>query len=752
MAKRFLSFILSICLVLSLCGCDKPENMSVESVSGNPKASGNACEALFERVQAYEETAKIQSDVGMTLSGEFFYGMAQAEISSLRLCIDTVLWLLGEGESLDDVIGNAPYKDWDSITATGLGSDAPLYFEGLIYTFRGKDAEAENCYQKASAYPNHVERDFYYLRNESVENLYALREQVLTIEKEVSNHFSPRAQMVADRTGAEFFPAYHLVMAKEVSDPQTAKQCAMNALMANPQEPSLYAAAAIYAMNAQDPSLGCELLNEGLFLWPKDDLLNFLGAVYSYSAGDVGLSKEFLAVAKESQNEHIKEYVSALENEISRQPVRLKSVSLTLQEQSWMQLLRPSSLPNVASVTSYPVELQVAFPQFTPVTFEGKLTFNGQITDEQIMNALKSALSAVSEYKSLDDVTRDKANVDAILERLKFTPEDQDRIIHNWLSLIGYDKMYDLVRAKIPTLDAYDGVSALIGKMDEAAQEFGFDGLPDEANMLIAGIMVSIKEYQEDQKKYKDIVELSNARGRIREFYDKVNSLLRDEMAKNMHWTIRVFQQKFMEETFDYAYEIKAPYLYTADIELVKEGGDFSSFTGTYVGDFYLKLAADLSDYDKIFCQRVADQYTENAKKGQLNHTYNAISTTINRPSESECYVKGEGVSVTLSMPYGTNRMKFELPLDATKMESKSKVLIDKSYTYGYSGKDMSETITHTRIEDSETGTSHLWIYRVVTVKGYSQSFAEEQEGTVGDMDVRPYLKMNLVIDTRVEK
>ncbi|MCR4598038.1 MAG: hypothetical protein K5678_03275, partial [Acetatifactor sp.] len=118
----------------------------------------------------------------------------------------------------------------------------------------------------------------------------------------------------------------------------------------------------------------------------------------------------------------------------------------------------------------------------------------------------------------------------------------------------------------------------------------------------------------------------------------------------------------------------------------------------------------------------------------------------------SECYVKGEGVSVTLSMPYGTNRMKFELPLDATKMESKSKVLIDKSYTYGYSGKDMSETITHTRIEDSETGTSHLWIHRVVTVSGYSQSFDEEQKGTVGDMDVRPYLKMNLVIDTRLNE
>lgn len=80
----------------------------------------------------------------------------------------------------------------------------------------------------------------------------------------------------------------------------------------------------------------------------------------------------------------------------------------------------------------------------------------------------------------------------------------------------------------------------------------------------------------------------------------------------------------------------------------------------------------------------------------------------------------------------GLDEKKFELPLDATKMESQSKILIDKSYSFGYSGKDMSETITHTRIEDSETGTSHLWINRVETVSGITKSFDEEQEGSVG--------------------
>lgn len=752
MAKRLLSIILSICLVLTLCACDKPENMSVESVSGNPEASGNACEALFERVQAYEETAGLHSDVGMTLSGEYFYGMAQAEVSSFRLCIDTVLWLLGEGDSLDDVIGDAPYRDWDSIVSAGLGSDAPFYFEGLIYTFRGKTEEAEACYKKAAAYPSHKERDFYFLRNMSVNDLYALREQALTLEREVSSHLVPRASLTAERTGAEFSPAYHLIMAKESQDPLTAKQCAINALMASPREPKLYGAAALFAMHAQDPELGSELINEGLFLWPKDDLLNLLAAFFSYSSGEYDAAKKFLAVAKEGGDAKILEYASALENEISRQPVRLASTALSMQEQSWLKLLRPITLPKVSEVTSYPVELRVQFPQFSPTTFEGTLSVKGQITDEQIMSALKSAVSAVSEYKSLDDAATDRSQVDKLTESLKFTKEDQDRIIHNWLSLLSWDKQYDLIRGKIPSFDSYDAASELIGKVSEAADELGLEIPGDDTGLILAGLMVSIKEYQHDQQKYKDIATLSQAKGRLRVFYDRVNELLRNENSKNMRWTIRILQQKTQDEIFDYAYDIKAPYLFTADIELVKQDGEYADFTGTYSGYFNLSLSADLSDYDKIFCQRVADQYTENAKKGQLNHTYNAISTTINRPSESECYVKGEGVSVTLSMPYGTNRMKFELPLDATKMESKSKVLIDKSYTYGYSGKDMTETITHTRIEDSETGTSHLWIHRVVTISGYSQSFAEEQEGTVGDMDVRPYLKMNLVIDTRIDK
>ncbi|MBO4750488.1 MAG: hypothetical protein J5546_09235, partial [Lachnospiraceae bacterium] len=564
--------------------------------------------------------------------------------------------------------------------------------------------------------------------------------------------YVPRASLMTERTGAEFSPAYHLIMAKESEDPLAAKQCAINALMASPREPKLYGAAALFTMHAQDPELGSELINEGLFLWPKDDLLNLLAAFFSYSSGEYDAAKKFLAVVREGGDAKLLEYASALEKEISRQPVRLASTAFSLQEQSWLALLRPSRMPNASEVTSYPAELRVQFPQFTPMTFEGTLSLMGKITDEQILTALKSAVSAVSEYKSLDDAAADKSRVDALTKGLKFSKEDQDRIIHNWLSLIGWDKQYDLIRGKIPSFDSYDAASELMGQIASLPEQFGFDIPGDNTSMIISGLVVSIKEYQRDQQKYKDIVELSQTKARLRSFYDRVNDLLRNETSKNMHWTIRILQQKKQEETFDYAYEIKAPYLYTADIDLVKTDGEYSTFTGTYSGYVNLSLTADLSDYDKVFCQKVADKYSESMSNGQIKRTYSAISTTVNRPSESYCNIEGYDFAVTLSMPYGTNRMKFELPLDTTKMEAESRVLIDKTYSFGYSGKDMSETITHTRIEDSLTGTSQLRIHRVETVGGISKSFDDEQEGSISNADLRPYIQMTLVIDTRLNK
>jgi hypothetical protein len=47
-----------------------PGSGSSESAENDLEANGNASQEFFERIQAYEETARLQYDVGMTQSTE----------------------------------------------------------------------------------------------------------------------------------------------------------------------------------------------------------------------------------------------------------------------------------------------------------------------------------------------------------------------------------------------------------------------------------------------------------------------------------------------------------------------------------------------------------------------------------------------------------------------------------------------------------------------------------------------------------
>lgn len=317
MLKRICSLFMALFIAVSLCSCNTKDNTHGNTdgtVSIDPDAPAH--EQLMAQVEQYLITASRQSEVGMTLLSEYHYGLAQAEISSYRLCLDTLLWLLGEGESLAEVIGDTPYKDWNSIVGAGIGSGTPFYFEGLLLTFQGKNDDAENCYRKAKANPSYTEHDFFYLRNMSVDELYELKKEVVSIEKKVQDVFTPRTVLVAERTGAEFSAEYHLALAQAATDPSIAQQCAINALMANPTESALYSAATVYSMNAGDAALGCELVNEGLFLYPEDSMLNYLGAVLCLASGDNDAAQDFLLTAKVTADEDLMGRITALEGKI----------------------------------------------------------------------------------------------------------------------------------------------------------------------------------------------------------------------------------------------------------------------------------------------------------------------------------------------------------------------------------------------------------------------------------------------------
>ena len=331
--------LLSMIAMLSACGQNTEtdesstveKNTSQSSVTENDTTTENSSESnaaavdenaaahekLMAECRTYLDRANDLEDVGNVLTAEYLRGYAQAEVSSLRMCIDTILWLMGEGESLSDVIGAAPYLTWNDITGAGFGNDAPFYFEGLLYEIQGKKDEAEECYQKAAMNPEHKERDFYYLRHMSVEELYQLREQVLEMEYDISDQYTPRTALVKEPTGAEFSPAFHLALMKEYENsPTEMHQCAVNALLTNPTDPSLYSIAATTAINANKLEEAFEYVNDGLFLFKDDAELNYMAALLAASDDQKDDAKAFIARAKEKADEELMAKIQALSEQI----------------------------------------------------------------------------------------------------------------------------------------------------------------------------------------------------------------------------------------------------------------------------------------------------------------------------------------------------------------------------------------------------------------------------------------------------
>lgn len=290
-----------------------------ESTSTEVDEDAPEHDQLMAKCRSYMDRANELEDVGNVLTAEYLRGYAQAEVSSLRLCIDTILWLMGEGDSLSDVIGEAQFKKWDDIVGAGLGNEAPFYFEGLLFEIQGEKEKAEEGYQKAEMNPGHEKRDFYYLRHMSVEELKRLREKVYQLECDISDQYTPRTELIRERTGAEFAPAFHLALMKENEDSPTKMfQCAVNALLTNPTDPSLYSVAVTAALNAGKAEEAYEYINDGLFLFRDDAELNYLAALFAASAEKKDEAKEFLTKAKadETADEELKAKIQALSEQI----------------------------------------------------------------------------------------------------------------------------------------------------------------------------------------------------------------------------------------------------------------------------------------------------------------------------------------------------------------------------------------------------------------------------------------------------
>lgn len=431
--------------------------------------------------------------------------------------------------------------------------------------------------------------------------------------------------------------------------------------------------------------------------------------------------------------------------------------ALTLQEQSWLEYLRP----DVSKLEgSYPAYLTVSMPNGTSVKLNGTCGVGGSLADDEIIDVLKRACSSVEGYKDPQNAVNDVVLVAAVKEKLKFTQEDMDQLQQNFLALSGFDKVADILNLTMPGVGGSDMASIAADIVQNGKPGLGFlNPIPDSIGgfaqgLIINGIFVSWEEFQRDKDKYKDIVNMSQANARLRAYYGRVDELVRDAMSDKGVWTISITDQQVVDTLYLTAPEYYAKSIWTADIELTKDDGSYGNANGTYTGTFKLSCEADLQDFDKNFHKILAEHYNsaQDTPLGRGNGAnWSAVSQTVLRPSEEKMVLEGANVAVTLSTGAGVQNTFFELPLDATALNLTESVSVRDMITVvkgQTSDRSASCTETWTFIRDGETGTDYRQQDTVLkTVSGTSEN-SKPFDGTLIS-DVRPFITLTLVVDMK---
>lgn len=245
----------------------------------NKTASSSIYEQYVNTMEQLKEKGDGYVSNGMKLQAQYCYGIAGSSISALRFAVDNILCLKGEGKTLSEVVGEA-YGNWDTIASISYSSPYPYYFEGLIYQIQGKEEDAKKCYTNAIMNPSFPQKgvSFYYLNGLSVKELYTLKEELVTLEKNIYKEYTPDGGS-CKRDPMNFNDEYLRAKAKEAleqepADYEAARQYYITALKVNPFEPKNFSSLALYAIYMEDMDNAVYYTNEGLWIDEKDEALN----------------------------------------------------------------------------------------------------------------------------------------------------------------------------------------------------------------------------------------------------------------------------------------------------------------------------------------------------------------------------------------------------------------------------------------------------------------------------------------------
>ena len=277
MTKRILTLLLALLLVLSLGACKNPNQDDPPNGDDPAVGDGTSYSDFMEVMGDIKKYGDESAELNLTAQSEYYYSFAGASVSAFRYAVEYVLWLKGEGDTLDSFTADSRYTGWDTIAEINYSSPYATYFEGMLLDFQGKHDEAVTPVALASIMPMFPEEglDFSYLRTMDADALYTLRDSLRALEDTIYGAYTPSL------TGREwdkylFDEEYILEQTYtcvQANDYGTALYYAKQGLKANPFDAKIWRNAAMSALYAEELTLMGAYVDEGLAIFPEDESL-----------------------------------------------------------------------------------------------------------------------------------------------------------------------------------------------------------------------------------------------------------------------------------------------------------------------------------------------------------------------------------------------------------------------------------------------------------------------------------------------
>jgi tetratricopeptide (TPR) repeat protein len=275
MIQRLFGLTMCTLLIFALTGCGSKTAEAEKIVS-----------AHLDGFENFVDQGDKFAERSLDIQADYTYGWAAASVSGMRYCIDCLLYMKGEGASLEEVAAGRP-DDWDEIAAMNYASPYPYYYEGLVYNAEAQNAYAQHCYERAlinPAFSAEYAESLVVLEVLPVESLKRIKARLTALEDRFYAEYEPQSLSVP-RSEFNFSDAYLRTAAKEIlnqnaEDYQLALNFYQAAITVNPFEGDNFLGCALMCLYLNDIKGAVYYINEGLLIDPEHEgLMNLAEAV-----------------------------------------------------------------------------------------------------------------------------------------------------------------------------------------------------------------------------------------------------------------------------------------------------------------------------------------------------------------------------------------------------------------------------------------------------------------------------------------